>query len=277
MSDLVTNVEIEDVLSSIRRLVAEEDSVVMHHPPADPVPAVSLERFVLTPALRVTTSLINDVQVNPLLSLELPKVADHFVALKPLILSSAAEVKEPLSHRVMSVVERASLEATIANLEAAVTDERNEWEPDGSEKVEPSALTHAFANFDTNAFITQGYVNEFSKDEAQTVSDDLTPQDVFLEPELTFKHREKYDPHVDYGDDLLSGDDDGIRIPDDLNENIAAYLIDKTSLDEASLRDMIVDVVRQELQGELGNRITRNVRKLVRQEINNALSSKPFT
>ena len=277
MSDLVTNVKIEDVLSSIRRLVAEEDSVVMHHPPADPVPAVSLERFVLTPALRVTTSLINDVQVNPLLSLELPKVADHFVALKPLILSSATEVKEPLSHRVMSVVERASLEATIANLEAAVTDERNEWEPDGSEKVEPSALTHAFANFDTNAFITQGYVNEFSKDEAQTVSDDLTPHDVFLEPELTFKHREKYDPQVDYGDDLLSGDDDGIRIPDDLNENIAAYLIDKTSLDEASLRDMIVDVVRKELQGELGNRITRNVRKLVRQEINNALSSKPFT
>ena len=277
MSDLVTNVEIEDVLSSIRRLVAEEDSVVMHHSPADPVPAVSLERFVLTPALRVTTSLINDVQVNPLLSLELPKVADHFVALKPLILSSATEVKEPLSHRVMSVVERASLEATIANLEAAVTDERNEWEPDGSEKVKPSALPHAFADFDTNAFITQGYVNEFSKDEAQTVSDDLTPHDVFLEPELTFKHREKYDPHVDYGDDLLSGDDDGIRIPDDLNENIAAYLIDKTSLDEASLRDMIVDVVRKELQGELGNRITRNVRKLVRQEINNALSSKPFT
>ena len=94
---------------------------------------------------------------------------------------------------------------------------------------------------------------------------------------MTFKHKEQYDPDVDYGDDLLSGDDGGIRIPDDLNENIAAYLIDKTSLDEASLRDMIVDVVRKELQGELGNRITRNVRKLVRQEINNALSSKPFT
>ena len=277
MSDLVANVKIEDVLSSIRRLVAEEDSVVMHHSPADPVPAVSLERFVLTPALRVTTSLITDVQANPLPSLELPKVADPFVALKPLILSSATEVKEPLSHKVMSVAERASLEATIANLEAALTDKRNEWEPDGSEKVEPNALTHAFVNFDTNAFITNGYVSEFSQNEAQTVSEDLTPHDVFLEPELTFQHKEQYDPDVDYGDDLLSGDDEGIRIPDDLNEKIAAYLIDKTSLDEASLRDMIVDVVRQELQGELGNRITRNVRKLVRQEINNALSSKPFT
>ena len=40
---------------------------------------------------------------------------------------------------------------------------------------------------------------------------------------------------------------------------------------------MIVDVVRQELQGEMGERITRNVRKLVRREINNALTSKSFS
>jgi hypothetical protein len=38
-------------------------------------------------------------------------------------------------------------------------------------------------------------------------------------------------------------------------------------LDEETLRRIVADVVRQELQGALGERITRNVRKLVRREI----------
>jgi hypothetical protein len=38
-------------------------------------------------------------------------------------------------------------------------------------------------------------------------------------------------------------------------------------LDEESLRTVINAIVREELQGELGERINRNLRKLVRQEI----------
>ncbi|NSX56167.1 hypothetical protein [Parasulfitobacter algicola] len=45
------------------------------------------------------------------------------------------------------------------------------------------------------------------------------------------------------------------------------------SIDEESLRDMVAELVRQELQGELGERITRNVRKLIRREIHRALAS----
>lgn len=36
---------------------------------------------------------------------------------------------------------------------------------------------------------------------------------------------------------------------------------------ENALRDLIAEVVRRELSGELGERITRNVRKLVRREM----------
>jgi cell pole-organizing protein PopZ len=43
--------------------------------------------------------------------------------------------------------------------------------------------------------------------------------------------------------------------------------------DEAMLREMVADIVRQELQGALGERITRNVRKLVRREIHRALAA----
>ncbi|GGE33262.1 hypothetical protein GCM10011360_21380 [Primorskyibacter flagellatus] len=44
-------------------------------------------------------------------------------------------------------------------------------------------------------------------------------------------------------------------------------------LDEEMLRDLVAEIVREELQGALGERITRNVRKLVRREIQRALTS----
>jgi len=48
---------------------------------------------------------------------------------------------------------------------------------------------------------------------------------------------------------------------------------DTVMLDEAMLRELVSDIVRQELQGALGERITRNVRKLVRREIHRALAA----
>lgn len=48
---------------------------------------------------------------------------------------------------------------------------------------------------------------------------------------------------------------------------------DEAFLDEESLRELVADIVREELQGALGERITRNVRKLVRREIHRALTA----
>ena len=44
-------------------------------------------------------------------------------------------------------------------------------------------------------------------------------------------------------------------------------------LDEEALRDLVTEIVRAELQGALGERITRNVRKLVRREIHRAMTA----
>ncbi|WP_417473344.1 hypothetical protein [Leisingera sp.] len=44
-------------------------------------------------------------------------------------------------------------------------------------------------------------------------------------------------------------------------------------LDEDGLRELVASIVREELQGALGERITRNVRKLVRREIHRALAA----
>lgn len=47
-------------------------------------------------------------------------------------------------------------------------------------------------------------------------------------------------------------------------------------IDEQILRELVGDIVRKELQGALGERITRNVRKLVRREIHRMLISHEF-
>ena len=39
-----------------------------------------------------------------------------------------------------------------------------------------------------------------------------------------------------------------------------------------AMREMIRSIIREELQGDLGDRITRNVRKMVRREISRALN-----
>lgn len=295
MSNQVTNVEIEDVLSSIRRLVAEGEKT--------PAPAIAVkndapvtvaqpERFVLTPALRVAETAEPEAEIEDYapFSRESAELAAQFVAPapEPLVLTPAAAVNEPLVHDAMTASERASLEATIAELEAAVTDQTNEWEPDGSETTGPSALAAAFADLGTDTVIEHADIEEVFEDEGfegdveGAAEADLMAEVVTLhrpapEPEPTFRHTAMDDADVDYGDDLLDTDDDGMPIPDDLDESIAAYLAGGSKMDEGALREMIVDVVRQELQGEMGERITRNVRKLVRREINNALSSKPFT
>lgn len=48
---------------------------------------------------------------------------------------------------------------------------------------------------------------------------------------------------------------------------------DEAVIDEEALRALVSDIIRKELQGTLGERITRNVRKLVRREIQRALAS----
>lgn len=62
--------------------------------------------------------------------------------------------------------------------------------------------------------------------------------------------------------------------PVDAETALDADLAEDTSLlDEDALRDLVSDIVREELQGALGERITRNVRKLVRREIHRALAA----
>lgn len=54
---------------------------------------------------------------------------------------------------------------------------------------------------------------------------------------------------------------------DELAEGVGAPAAPAPILDEEQLRALINAIVREELQGELGDRIGRNLRKLIRREV----------
>ena len=62
----------------------------------------------------------------------------------------------------------------------------------------------------------------------------------------------------------------------DAHDRVGGAVAEHAVIDEEVLRQMVSDIVRQELQGVLGERITRNVRKLVRREIHRVVMSQEF-
>lgn len=147
MSDPLSNSEIQDVLSSIRRLVSEDRRTREARAPADAAPGTPvIGKLILTEALRVETVEQVSVEVEEApfaVQAEEPRVEDAPVE---------ATTIAPPPVRAASVLadDIASLESTIAELEAAVAGIGAEFEPDGSEiarspdSAEASALEDAF-------------------------------------------------------------------------------------------------------------------------------------
>ncbi|PKP74324.1 MAG: hypothetical protein CVT84_08885 [Alphaproteobacteria bacterium HGW-Alphaproteobacteria-6] len=82
------------------------------------------------------------------------------------------------------------------------------------------------------------------------------------DPPLTFQHAATH-PAAGGGTEAEDDEDAGDQglFADD----------DESVIDMETLHALVADIIRQELQGPLGERITRNVRKLVRREIHRAL------
>lgn len=338
MSDPVSNAEIEDVLSSIRRLVSSGDREKSH---------VQLEssndvaeKLVLTPALRVDAS--DEAQHGDFAPVsgnagvaalgdkfefrqsqhddvdETSGDSEHSTSNEHDSAGEASSEPEshdddlksdPASHDVGSAEsedqdtddqgadasdmseggpepseqdqseelearieeakhEGAALGERIAEVEDAVAARDDEWEPDGESN-------DLYAGSDVSSMAWEDYGSDPADDDAERGA---------TGPEVIFA-RTGYDQHLsgtqhvaangraDYwpatSSDAKTADDDAID-PDIWSDDGAAII------DEDTLRDMVSEIVRQELQGALGERITRNVRKLVRREIQRALTSQEF-
>ncbi|SIO04482.1 hypothetical protein [Vannielia litorea] len=78
--------------------------------------------------------------------------------------------------------------------------------------------------------------------------------------------------------DAASDEDDHDPWHDDEDDDtsVAAFAAEgaPAAIDEARLADLVAEVVRAELRGRMGERITQNVRKLVRREIARALETR---
>ncbi len=303
MSDPVTNVEIEDVLSSIRRLVSEGDKPRNPTPDTTPEPEKPADRLVLTPALRVEAPAERDDVVE---SLDAP--AEEIVAdLDPEAAFLDLSDSEPHQPDELedSIPEagpnRDSLEATIAELEAAVTAQPDEWEPDGSEvstvpswdqavfppdhdadiedEIDTPEIVSAVTlpTPDQQIFDAADDAGEDTAPASQTVAfstaraervseDEAANEETPADSRVAFRHLSRDTLGEDFGDDLIgtpAGEDD----------DLSAFLAHDPAIDEEALRQMVLDIVRDELQGKLGERITRNVRKLVRREIMRVLNA----
>ncbi|SMX43574.1 hypothetical protein [Actibacterium lipolyticum] len=286
MSDLVRNMEIEDVLSSIRRLVSDEASQRQGRPTGSR-PQENLEseederteRLVLTPALRVAkeeAETEDDSDESEVLFSDEPPVFSRSHSFysdssEPSVSFSTTNAHESAADPTATRGPRTvTLEDRIAELEAAVALADEEWEPDGDEEaLGTMVLENPLPQADMAPANDAGATtDETSFDAVEEAAEE--PEDEILNavaPEVMDDVAVVASAAVSaVSEETENAFSKGFDLSDDLPANI----------DEEILRDLISEIVREELQGALGERITRNVRKLVRREINRAMASRDF-
>ena len=252
MSEAMTNSEIEDVLTSIRRLVALEGTR-----PADS------GRLILTEELRVGAAVTAAIDALEAASEQAEEdtpppaagstEADHFGADEPVAGAVAdASFPEP---------DFGKLEATIAELEAAVSASGETWEADApvDEAPRPSNVTDLYGRL------------SFSRRAEPTDDEDVDAPVDQTDPAPTIDESAAIDPV-----ETAAAAGPGATIDDGFDPQTTAAPIDEEILDEDMLRALVAQIVREELHGQLGERVTQQVRKLVRAEIAKALDERKF-
>ncbi|MGH1354086.1 MAG: hypothetical protein ACRBBS_03255 [Thalassovita sp.] len=286
MSDPVTNADIEDVLSSIRRLVAEDERPEMVAPPK---PAVT-DRLVLTPALRVMESEAPE-EVPSAESADL--LEDEGAAQTDLPEPELVEGHELAGLDIDDSAKR-NLEARIAELEAVISDTGGQWEQDGEEGSDNAGGTVESLTWEDEpeAAETPGPEVEEAQMVEMAEEEPSNSDTIAAMPFL----RHKFDmpdetdtveePVAVEAEEVVEDDPEPSVEPEPIFEEPTdqdAPLEDFPAeepyegqdfvVDEEALRALVVEIVHQELQGKLGERITRNVRNLVRREIHRAITS----
>lgn len=168
--------------------------------------------------------------------------------------------------------ELSSLASRIAGLEAAVAESADdEWEPDGTGEGDNAGAPVDALNWE-DAEAADGVDHAWEADPLDEVEEaDLAEPEPTATVEVDAEPELAADPTIEPipADDATDPQPAREFAPKD------DFFVEAESvIDEDMLRDLVSDIVRRELQGSLGERITRNVRKLVRREIHRALSAR---
>ncbi|MFQ6552602.1 hypothetical protein AAD018_009700 [Aestuariibius insulae] len=174
-----------------------------------------------------------------------------------------------------------SLEATVAS---------SPPQPRATISTIPPAATEDTGEFSEEAWLTAGAVaqstafppNEEDEEEdddpledavraiASAVATKITLADPAGTP--TVSHLPVAEPKMP---EPKSDDTEPKRLEPDSPD--AGLLVQVGAIDGTALRKLVAEIVREELQGHLGEAVTRNIRSLVRREINRALASHDLT
>ena len=222
--------EIDDLVSSVRDFVAHKEYSARPQ-------RVKSELLVLTPAFRVQ----GDEDAYPPL--------DH---------NASADSLGPNVQRFEPprLVERPSLTEAAAEVEAAVTEQKNEFEPDEGESFAEDAWA----------------ASAFPVTESPDIPEESAPVQVST-PEVAPVPEPPRQESADLSDMIAQEIDAAIGAkPEDAPKQAARDILDEMSVD--LLRGLVSEMIREELAGALGEKITRNVRKLVQREINRALMAR---
>ena len=274
MSEPLSSTEIEDVLSSIRRLVSDDMRPAPRAQDPAPAPAAAEAggKLILTPALRVVESRPDTPpQPSPAPRLHLnfpaPSAAPRTVEINP---------------------EPASIETVVASLGAAVDASQDDWEAENGDADIASMQELAPQDWSFH-----------EDDEAldEIYAPDATEQDQLAFDSTLSEAAEIADTGwAEHEADDMSGVQEPVAAvaePDPLwvdaaEASVIAALAEQAAEDDAAygaeqaaddhgddefrfnedvLRELVRDILREELAGSMGERITRNIRKLVRAEI----------
>lgn len=296
MSGSMNSNDIEDFVSSVRRLVSVDARPrTMSRDPGQ-------DRLVLTPALRVVADEADDVA--PLI-LSVPVKDEDPAPLDPVALLDEGSLSDTTQtfeaeweEELWSEPEPPLSELALGAEEAELVTETPRFQHFRERKPEP----------EPEIARDPEPLSEPLTSEAEPLLSELAPviEEAEAVAEAAATHQraeavadalEDEAPWAEIGDDWLESDpkpsaptqatvteslvdraaaDMQANRPDVLKLSAEDMLIDVdgnplTVLDEAALQEIIRQLIREELKGVLGERITQSVRKLVRAEINRAL------
>lgn len=303
MAGPLTSEEIEDVVTSVRRLVSNEQS------PRRLSRDLNAERLLLTPSLRVVSEtsplapLILDAPMAPATSDaadeapvgESPQPASEEAAVDLIEAEWEDEIWAPSETVPLGEAALAAEEAEVLLPPAQDLPEAFAPEPEADDLPEAWAeVGPDFTEDEPVPFVPLRRRAESlaAKLAAGVVSDTVVPTAGAAEPSVPQPGAKDVDPtlyenlalpDLPIAQDLAQDQDQLHRAEGapshEAPQRIATELLDADGtplavLDEAALQEIVRQMIREELQGTLGERITRNVRKLVRAEINRALMAR---
>ncbi|MGO4908992.1 hypothetical protein ACEN2J_11765 [Pseudorhodobacter sp. W20_MBD10_FR17] len=289
MSEPMSTVDIEDVLASIRKLVSEDlrpvaPQAASAHPVVQGGVAGGKGKLLLTPALRVVSDQVADMPESQ----DAPEAPYEFVENDGFGMSGQVIQVHPAQSRT-DVTEEPSFADSGAELppEAAQAHEED-WLPENNEEAEPFpgwAPTSAQATSDVTRVVNEiaAGVSDADEDWEPETGDSLA--DAWQAPDWRDEEEvAKADALTQYAAKAIGDRAEAAAVAEvlALDAMVAPETVTETSedsepelrFDEAVLRDLVRDLINQELSGPLGERITRNIRKLVRAEINRAMTAK---